>query len=146
MKECHPQCEGFTLFETLLYVVTFFFFMGGAIFAAHQIIQGSENIGKITTLQEEIGFVLRKIEWVLENASTATTPDPQTLNINTGNVIFSLDGTTLTLNGTPITTDNVSVDALTFTHIPGPPVSIRTELTLSHRGKTFSATSTKYLR
>ena len=137
--------HGFTLIETLLYIAIFSFVMTGTLLASYQIIQSSDTLSAHTTLQEEMGFVIRKIEWAIVQAETADIPDPQTLDIDSGALVFTLDGTTLVLNSTPLTTENVSVADLPIFSEPTPG-EIQTEITFSHLGTTRSATSIKYVR
>jgi type II secretory pathway component PulJ len=64
--------NGFTLFETLIYIALFTFIMGGAILSAYQIFEGSAQIQRMAQTEVELNFLLRKIDWALNGATSVS--------------------------------------------------------------------------
>ena len=63
---------GFTLIETLLYLGLLGIFMGGVLVAAFAIIETSGRNQTQITMQEEVGFMLGKLHWLLADAQNIT--------------------------------------------------------------------------
>jgi prepilin-type N-terminal cleavage/methylation domain-containing protein len=74
--------RGFTLLETLIYIVLFSILMTGAMIAAYNLLDGGGRNKLAIGVEEEGTFINRKINWVLTGASA---------------VSASSDGTTLTV-------------------------------------------------
>jgi len=128
--------------EVLLYIALFTLLMGSAFIIAYQLIQGASNLEVKNTVQEEGNFVLRKINWALTGIDPASTPSisgpacekaisvvrsdgsmsPVDIRLNTvdGKIEMRENGGSYS----PITTENISVDCLTFTLIAGAPAGI----------------------
>ena len=66
--------KGFTLIETLIYIALFTILVGTAFATAYQLIQGTDILNTKTVNQEEVNFVLRKINWALGDVSTINNP------------------------------------------------------------------------
>jgi hypothetical protein len=136
--------------------------MTGGLLGAWQILQGSAQVSSRTTPQDEESFVLGKLNWALEGVKTITTP-------NTGAPYGSAlsltkyDATTVDVcvksqtiwmreNKTggscgdssyaSTTTSNVTVSALNFHYIAGPPVGLEAAVTING----FVGSTTKYVR
>lgn len=86
---------GFTLIETLVYIVLFAIVIGGGMTATYQIIQATDANYNHVILQDEANFLFRKIDWALIGIIGITTP-PNT--IPTNNLVVNK-----TVNNTPAT-------------------------------------------
>ncbi len=159
MKKKH---HGFTLIEVILYIALFSFLMGAAFVAAYQILDNSDELSVKNTTQKEGSFVLRKIDWVLTGVQTITTPTSGStnnlrltkyggstveicLNANKVKIREGSFGACSNSNYLALTTDNVSVSALTFELIDASgtgPKGIKATVTID--GTNFI--TTKYLR
>lgn len=118
--------RGFTLIETVVYIALLALIMGGAVFTAYSLTEGSARTSAHAIVQEEGSFVLRKLAWALSSASDFSIPNSHEL------IVTRYDGTTadISLDGTriimqaggadfvPLTTENVSAADLLFTAIP----------------------------
>ncbi len=116
--------RGFTLIETVIYIALLGLIMSGAVMMSYQLLQGSGSTSARSTVQDEGGFVLRKLSWALSGATdisgggsalTVTRADGNTtyLRLN-GNVIEIRENAT-GANYEPITTEkNVQASALQF--------------------------------
>lgn len=141
---------GFTLIETIVYIVLFAIIMTSGLLAVSQLLQGANQTNGKSTVQDEESFVLRKIDWALSGASNVSVPSQSALSVARydGNTVdFRLNGTAVemresTISATyiPITTINVKVTTLNFTILT--PAGITATLTVS--GQT--ASSTRYIR
>jgi type II secretory pathway pseudopilin PulG len=146
--------SGFTLIETVIYIALLGIIMAGAVTGAYEVMQGSTNISAKTTVQDEGGFVLRKLEWALTGLSGTPTVAgsgcAQTLHTTTyagTNYDVRLTGSAVEMRENsgsyaPITTSNVSVSCLKFQSLAGTVPGVAATVTIS--GKDF--TTTKYLR
>ena len=130
--------------------------MGGALVAAYQIIQNMGRLSTKATTQDEISFVLRKIDWALTGANPSSII-PWSGSISNLSLI-KYDGTAVSirLSGTPpkieinvggagylpITTENVLVSSLSFYILPGTPIGIEAATIING----IVATTTKDLR
>lgn len=110
--------KGFTLIETLIYIVLLSVILGASLGISSQILTTSgKNGGKIAT-QQEADFVLRKIDWALTGAITGSVnvPNSSRLEAKNGTLIFIFDNSTgvLSLNSIPLNTSNAKITALIF--------------------------------
>ncbi len=148
--------KGFTLIEAIIYIALLSLLLGGAVLCAYQILQGSTSLTGNTIIQDEGGFVLRKLEWALSGASTASASG-STLTVT------RFDGTTVNfrLSGgavemlenagafARITTTNVQVTSLVFATTGTNPLKVTA--TMMIKGTNSSAAPlafsfTKFLR
>ena len=127
----NKKSAGFTLIETLIYIALFTVLMSSAFITAYQLIQGTDVLNAKSVNQEEVNFVLRKINWALTgvetiNTPTLSTPYSDTLTVTKygGNQIdIKLNAGKIELRDgvlgvfLPITTDNVKVTTLQFQYI-----------------------------
>jgi hypothetical protein len=102
--------RGFTLLETLIYLVLFTFLIGGGFLAVYQIIESSGSIREKTAREAEADFIFRKIDWILE---TDPTPD------------FVLVDGVIELDDEPLTSENVEITAFSLTNIAGTPSAVQ---------------------
>src|SRR3989344_1460523 len=123
---------GFTLIETLIYIALFSMIIGGAFMAAYQLIDGASKLNTKSATEQEINFVLRKIDWALTGVDP-TQPiippsgysDTLTLTKYDGNTVdIKLNANKIEIKETagpnlflPLTTDNVKVTTLQFKYI-----------------------------
>lgn len=145
--------RGFTLIETVMYIGLFGLLMTGAVVASYEIVRSSSQTSGRNSVQEEGGFVLRKIGWALSGMESYTLPAASEI------AVTKYDGTTAGIKrsggqivmresgGTflPLTTDDVNVTSLVFTAIPGVgsgPAGITAVVVME--GRTFSIT--RYIR
>ena len=152
--------KGFTLIETLIYIVLFTVLIGGGFVTAYNLMEGTDMLNSKMIIQEETNFVLRKINWVLNGVATVNTPSTgfaDTLSVtkyggqvvemrlNAGKIEIK-DG--ISSSFVPLTTDNVVVSTLQFQYLPavgtGPssPAGIIASTTING----FVSTTTKYIR
>jgi type II secretory pathway pseudopilin PulG len=159
--------RGFTLIETIIYVVLFSIIMVGGFVTAFELMQSSGQLGAKHVTQEETNFLLRKIDWALSGTTTAVTvltspsagtPYTTTLSITRAN--HSPNPVEIRFNAglhraeireggvgawTLLTTPNVTVDSLQFRYLPavgnGP---MGVVATTSING--IVATTTRYFR
>lgn len=151
--------KGFTLIELVVYMALFSIMMGGLIIVVFQLIQSSKKLSSKDVAQEEINFVIRKIDWALTDASSVTTSTTtmayDTLNIvsfSGGKKVFRLNNSQRiefcqnTINTCTdfnlITTQNLKILGLSFLKINTTPQGVT--MTLNVNG--IITTYTKYLR
>ncbi len=152
---------GFTLIETLVYIVLFTFIIGGLLVTTYNIIESTGKNQLKVAVQEEGGFVIKKIEWALSGA-TSITVSPTTLSVTKASLagtgqnplLFALNGQNLELKrgsglSVVLNSGSVGVTALIFTHIPpsgGKPRGIKANITLTSQTYSQSFETIKYLR
>ena len=152
--------KGFTIIELVIYLALFSIMLGGLIVTVFQLMESAGNLTSKDAVQEEINFVLKKMDWALADASGINSPlsgTSNTLIINKTNfsnnpIVFRLNTANpdypyleFCLNGTdcnPLTTRNVKVESLTFTKINGSPSGISMDLKINGMIITYL----KYLR
>ena len=83
--------SGFTLIETLLYVLFLSLILSAALGAAYSIIQGSERTTIQVATAEEANFLSRKISWALTGASAVSFPAADHLSITRWSTPTSVD-------------------------------------------------------
>ncbi len=144
--------NGFTLIETILYILLFSVIIVGGMAGAYQVIQSTDSTSSKTILEQDANFILRKMDWALSGATTLATPSPQPKLVITrspSSVTFRLSGTDfqkdgITLNNSRIKISNLSFQLVTIGTKQGVIVSF-TGTTLDGKiSQTFSMT--KYLR
>lgn len=166
--------KGFTLLETLIYLVLFVIVIGGGMVAVYNVIESTNASYNHVILQEEANFLFRKIDWALtglDGSSAITTPStcspaPCTstdlvVTKDSTQLSFALSGGQLTLqkaSGTPVTLNASRITVWLTTSIPlferiittGKPDAIKVNFTLltvnNGRAATGDFTFTKYLR
>ncbi len=154
--------RGFTLIEVIIYIALFSLMIGSLVVTAFHLLQNSGKTNARTVAQEEMNFVLKKIDWVftgVESVENPTSGSGNTLEITKAGNTLSIrlnttdnkielcvdDPCTDDADFFPITTVNVHIDDLNFTYLPAvgsSPEGIMTTVTID--GQT--ATSSKYLR
>lgn len=140
--------QGFTLIEALIYIALFSIVIGGGIGTAFYIAQGTQNVYQFILRESEANFVLRKIDWALNQANSITVPaiDELVVSTDTGTLTFEKNGGTIFLEGENLTGNAVSVNFLRFTKIPvsgSVPEALETELIIN--GKDFGKV-VRYIR
>lgn len=98
--------KGFTLIETLLYLALFGVIIGGGMAATYQVIQSTEATHQKVVIQEEADFLLRKLDWAMGSAMSATAT-PTSLII--GSLTFRIENGNMTLNSDPLNSSFVTV-------------------------------------
>lgn len=71
--------RGFTLIETLIYLALFAIIIGSVLVTTYGIVQSTNITQNHIVVEEEGNFLLRKIEWALNGADTASVPDQTSL-------------------------------------------------------------------
>ena len=143
--------SGFTLIEIIIYLGLFSIVVGGFLLITYGLVQGSGQSQSKAALNEEMAFLLGKIEWALTGASSlqVQVPSPSVLEISPG-VTFTFDSgaQTLSFSSVQLNSDSVTVTNLTFTEYTAAekPDGIAIEFTLSNLNESVNASSTKYLR
>lgn len=69
--------KGFSLIEAIIYIALFAFIIGGGMLSAFQLFDGQAEIQRKALSEAELNFVLRKLDWAL-NDSTVLTPSAGT--------------------------------------------------------------------
>ena len=147
---------GFTLIETVIYIVLLGVLIGGGVVAAFYILDSAEKNKADINVQAEGNFIVRKIEWALTGATTINVVSPTQLNVTKPGLptmIFYLSGTDLKLG--PDTSSGVNLNSslvtlatisgIIFTDIPaagGKPEAVSASFNVN--GKNFNLI--KYLR
>lgn len=146
--------QGFTLIEIIIYIGLFSIMIGGLFVSVFQIIQNLGGVEEKITVEEEMNFVVKKIDWALNEMTAVNFPlsgtassldvdrngDDVEIGMNGGNIAMCLEGECF-----DITSVNVNVDNLVFEYLPAigsAPVGIRTTVVLNGRVISFN----KYLR
>jgi hypothetical protein len=81
MSAVTNKIKGFTIMEALIYIALFSFIISSGLFTALQIFEGSAQVQKIALREIELNFVLRKIDWILNDAVEVTIPSSNTLQV-----------------------------------------------------------------
>lgn len=82
---------GFTLLETLIYIALLSFFLASLLGITYQSLESSQQISAKITLQQEANFILRKMDWALTGAGSATSVSPEQLHIVRNNAPLTVD-------------------------------------------------------
>jgi type II secretory pathway pseudopilin PulG len=126
------NAQGFTLIETILYIGLLSILIGSTLFSAYSLIEGSDTTRAAFVAGEEANFILKKMNWALTGATAITSPaagatstsliltrsglppgeNPLTFGFSAG-VIELTRGTGASA---PLSTENVVVEDLVFTH------------------------------
>jgi type II secretory pathway pseudopilin PulG len=156
--------EGFTLIEVVIYIGLFGIMVAGLIVAVYQLSEGARGASNKVSTGEEINFVLKKLDYVLNDASDIINPVSGTANeLEVNKTDYDNNPILVRLNETesiveiceedcslaedfkPITTKNVTVGTLSFKYMPS--YGVRNEgieITLVVDGITSKIT--KYLK
>ena len=131
--------NGFTLLEAIIYVAIFSLMLSGALLVTYQLIVSSERGASNNGLEAEANFLLRKINWLVEGATTLNISQPDVLEItNHGQTfILTLDPTiqALTLDGQPLNNSRTKISELQFT--PLTPAGVETAFKLNDRAPLY---------
>ena len=98
--------EGFTLIEALIYLALFALIIGGAMVAVYQIIESTNKTNGKVVIQEDVDFLLHKINWAL-NGATSVSVTPTSMTVN--GKVFALNGTDLELDSKPLNSSLVKI-------------------------------------
>ncbi|MDQ3075643.1 MAG: type II secretion system GspH family protein [bacterium] len=153
--------RGLTLIEMIIYLGLFSILIGGVVVAVYQIVQNSGKISNKMVVEEEMNFVLKKVDWALTGATSVTTPlsgTSDTLRVNKLNffdnpIVIKENSTNQSVEYCTglctatyrLTSVNVHVEDLTFQYLPsvgGAPAGIKVTLTIDGVTNTFN----KYFR
>jgi hypothetical protein len=141
--------RGFTLIETIVYIALLGFLMTGVLMSVYGIVESGSITQAKTSTQDEGNFVLRKIEWALGSAESASVSGSYLSIVRTdgatadfrfsgGNIEMRVDGGSYER----LTSDAVEISGLEFDAISGTPSGITASTTLD--GVAF--TTTRYVR
>lgn len=140
--------KGFTLIEVIVYTAILAIVLGFSLLALFELRDSASANRSRTAVSSEGNFVMQKISWALAGATVISDPaigaTSSRLSVDkygfAGNpvVIEADDGAVFLSRGSadplPLTTGNVSVDSLVFTHgdeVLSAPEFVRIHLTLS---------------
>ncbi|HYF04814.1 MAG TPA: prepilin-type N-terminal cleavage/methylation domain-containing protein [Patescibacteria group bacterium] len=136
----NKSTDGFTLIEVLIYITLFAFIMGGSIISITNIIRNTEITQSHVVAQEEANFILSKINWALDGAtsfSVATSTQSLTVQKMGTTLVFSYDTANKnmalkrgTATATLLNNYAVKVDAVQFTKTTGPPDKLQAAVTV----------------
>jgi len=121
-----PNKKGFALIEMIIYIALFSIMIGGLVVSAFQLMQSGNKTSSRIVVQEEMNFVLKKIDWAITGASDiSVSVDQKKLTITNSNLTvspttieFDDANNRIKMNNEDITTVNVHIDRLIFTYIP----------------------------
>lgn len=148
-----PNKKGFVLIEMIIYIALFSIMIGGLVVTAFQLMQSGNKTGSRIVVQEEMNFVLRKIDWTLTGASDiSVSGDQKKLTITNSNlpvspitIEFDSINNKIKLDNQDITTVNIHIDSLIFTYLPPVGSSFKgVKIDIVINGQT--ATLTNYLK
>ncbi|MBI4129007.1 MAG: type II secretion system protein [Parcubacteria group bacterium] len=138
---------GFTLIETIVYLGILALIMSVAFIVSARIMESERTASRHAEVQEEARFLMGKIMWIMNGAQIITAPPPGATSTALAVVKFNFPENPIMLEsgsgvariavGTnpavPLTSANVRVSSLVFTHIPqtgSRPPGIRVTLSL----------------
>lgn len=149
------KTRGFTLIETVLCTALLSLFMTSVLVMAWQLVVGMEHERSRITIQEEGNFVVQKVNWVLQGVENISHPvsaasssslivytrnntiTPVHLRLHAASTSIEMQQENI-LGFLPLTTRNVVVQDLVFTHLPsyrGTPSGVRVRFVIG--GETF---------
>ena len=145
--------KGFILIEMIIYAGLFSILMAGLIVTAYQLSASSSSLEHKVVVQEEMNFVLKKMDWLLTGASDINVTSDQILQITKDGDFSSLKLIDSWLglcegscsndeNFSPLTTENVIVENFTPEKIATNPAGILVELSIN----SITTDYVKYLR
>lgn len=136
--------QGFTLIEALIYIALFSIVIGGGIGTAFYIAQGTQNVHQFILRESEANFILRKIDWALNQADSVSVVDGDlVVSTDTGTLTFEKVGGVINLNGEKLTGSAVTINFLSFDYVSGTPGKLETEMIIN--GKNFGPV-VRYIR
>lgn len=115
------KTSGFTLIELLLYVAIFAMVAGMFTGILVVILRVEGQQSGLVEVSEQMNFAMNRIQSIIRESNLSSEPivgaPPSSLTLVTaaGSQTISLVGTEIQVNGVPITTGKVKVDALKFT-------------------------------
>ncbi len=68
------KCKGFTLLETVIYIALLSVILTGLLVSVYPLFTGTERINAKVTAEGEAAFILRKVAWMLSDATAVTSP------------------------------------------------------------------------
>ena len=148
--------RGFVLIEIIIYIGLFAIMIGGLFVSVFQIMQGSQGLEEKVTIEEEMNFVVKKIDWLLNDMTEIISPlsgTDDSLEIvkrgeDEASVALNEDGEIemcVEEDCFSITSVNISVEEISFEYLPAvgtSPAGINTTMNLSGRVVSWS----KYLK
>jgi len=151
--------SGFTLIEAVVYIALLGLILSGAVLVSYQLLDCSTNASSNTTVQDEGGFAVRKLQWALSGASAASASgNTLTISRYDGNTVtVRLSGTALEVKESavgaafvPLTTPNVTVQTFLAQTQGTSPVNVTATTTLKIAGSgthpSLTFVLSKYLR
>lgn len=108
--------KGFSLIESIIYIALFSIVVGGGMVGVYRVVQSSKSIFEKTIIEQEGNFLLRKINWALNDLQSVNLLQPNQMQIvkASGTSTFSLNGDNLELNGLPLNSENARISNLLF--------------------------------
>ena len=162
MASSHPS--GFTLIETIIYALLTTLILGFAVFTLYNIIKASDHLKGQAEVNEEINFIMQKINWALAGATAINLPvedgsgsvlsitksnfaqNPIVFDLANGDVRIKLDGG----SAKALDDDVIVVSQIMFERLPQSvtiPPGIKTTITLHHSNYSSTTLSViNYLR
>ena len=154
------QDSGFTLIETIIYVALISIMMALSLSTVYQILESQGRSRAKIEIEEEINFIMRKIEWSLTGIeqinqpvsnATSTTLSVNKINFSNNPLVFTItSGDVFLSQGSggpiPLNSSRVNFNSLIFEHIPvsgGSPAAIKIDFSINDQA---SIETTIYLR
>ncbi len=107
--------SGFTLIEILIYIGLFMIVIGGGMVATYQIIESTNKTNGKTIIFEDAGFLQKKLDWVLNGATSVTTTST---SMTANGQIFLLNDSNLELDGKSLNSSFVKISQSANVGIP----------------------------
>lgn len=135
--------RGFTLIETIVYIALLSVLLTGALLSTSYLIDGSERGKKLLSAQEEATFVLRKLNFELGSAQSASSPNPTTLELSPGDIVIKEDDGRMMISrsgggAVPLTAERNVVSGTQFSVVRSPGRADVVELHFMVDGRKYS--------
>jgi hypothetical protein len=118
-----PRLRGVTLLETVIYIALLSAILTGIVVSVYPLFSGLERTGSKVLAESEAAFALRKVAWVLSDATAIAAPaagasgSALTVTGPGGTVSIAQSGTTLAQGGTPLLSSRVAVSNVLVRHV-----------------------------
>ena len=116
--------SGFTLIETIIYVVLVGFMLTALVFVTYQLLSSGDSINAKILVQGEADFAIRKVEWAFSSAESISVVDNVLSVYRYGAadpIVFSSDRQNFLMNDIPLNNARVKIENLVFTGIGSAP-------------------------
>jgi type II secretory pathway pseudopilin PulG len=147
LKQKRSTQQGFSLIEIILYVAILTIILSGMITFAWDVIYGQEKALAQQTVQQAGRLALERISYEIRQAEAVTLVSASEISLNTdaGTKTILLNAGSVTLDGVALTSDQITVNDLTFTDYSqggSDHISIEIEIASDNQNPQFAASFT----